>query len=216
VVQNPETKLWVSKHLGAREKEDWLATLYDLDFRLDHRSPLPLIVSDNWDPIRDAIEEVYGVEYLPVSHRRGRPFSKSRFVVVSDLKYAQVVKVRDERGNLKEVKTRIIYGDPIDVEASLILSGSNGISTSSAERQNLSVRNYGRRFARKTICFSKDGEYLAWYIEILQAWFNFIKPHRSLRIKHPEGPCTKRTPAMAQGLADRPLTWLEIMRWRRH
>jgi hypothetical protein len=102
VVQNPETKLWVSKHLGAREKEDWLATLYDLDFRLDHRSPLPLIVSDNWDPIRDAIEEeVYGVEYLPVSHRRGRPFSKSRFVVVSDLKYAQVVKVRDERGNLK-------------------------------------------------------------------------------------------------------------------
>ena len=131
-----------------------------------------------------------------------------------DLKYAQVVKVRDERGNLKEVKTRIVYGDPVDVEASLILSGSSGISTSSTERQNLSVRNYGRRFARKTICFSKDGEYLAWYVEILQACFNFVKPHRSLRIKNADGTFTKRTPAMAQGLADRPLTWLEMMRWR--
>ena len=49
-------------------------------------------------------------------------------------------------------------------------SGSRNISTSSVERQNLSVRNYGKRFARKTICFSKDGEYLASYLEVLQAW----------------------------------------------
>jgi hypothetical protein len=215
VVQNPETKLWVSNHIGAREKEDWLATIYDMDSRLDHTYPLPLIVSDNWDPIKDAIDEVYGIEYLPVSHRRGRPYSKSRFAARPDLRYAQVVKVRDERGNLKAVKTRIVYGDPVEVGASLILSGSNGISTSSTERQNLSVRNYGRRFARKTICFSKDGEYLASYIEILQAWFNFVKPHGSLRIKNADGSSyTKRTPAMAQGLADRPLTWLEMMRWR--
>ncbi len=185
-----------------------------MDSRLDPTYPLPLIVSDNWDPIKDAIEEVYGVEYLPLSFRRGRPYSKSRFAVRPDLRYAQVVKVRDERGNLKEVKTRIVHGDPIDVEASLILSGSNGISTSSTERQNLSVRNYGRRFARKTICFSKDGEYLASYIEILQAWFNFVKLHRSLRVKNADGTYTKRTPAMAQGLAERPLTWMEIMRWR--
>lgn len=185
-----------------------------MDSRLDHSHPLPLIVSDNWDPIKDAVEEAYGVEYLPVHDGRGRPYSKSRFAPRPDLKYAQVVKVRDQHGNLKSVETMIVHGDPVDVRASLILSGSRSIATSSVERQNLSVRNYGKRFARKTICFSKDGEYLASYIEMLQAWFNFIKPHRSLRVKNPDGSYTRRTPAMAQGLANRPLTWQDVLRWR--
>ena len=207
-------KLWVSKHIGAREKEDWLATIYDLDSRLDKSYPLPLIVSDNWDPIKDAVEEVYGIEYLPVSHERGRPFSRSRFVARPDLKYAQVVKVRDVHGNLERVETKIVHGDSTEIKASLILSGSDRIATSSVERQNLSVRNYGKRFARKTICFSKNGEYLSSYAEILQAWFNFVKLHRSLRVKNGDGSYTHRTPAMAQGLAEKPLTWRDILRWR--
>jgi IS1 transposase len=206
--------LWVSKHVGAREKEDWLATMYDMDSRLDHAYPLPLIVSDNWDPINDAIDEVYGIEYLPVSRRRGRPYSSSRFVRRPDLKYAQVMKVRDEHGNLKAIETRIVHGDPVDVRASLILSGSRNISTSSIERQNLSVRNYGKRFARKTICFSRNGECLEQYMEVLQAWFNFTKPHRNLRLKNHDGQYTHRTPAMAQGLAAKRLNWEEILRWR--
>lgn len=188
--------------------------LYDLDARLDHTYPLPLIVSDDWDAIKDAVTEVYGVEYLPRHEGRGRPYSRSRWAVRTDLKYAQVVKVRDDHGKLKSVKTRIVYGDPIDVRTSLILSGSKGITTSSSERQNLSIRNYGKRFARKTICFSKDGEYLAAYLEILHAWFNFTKKHRSLRIRNQDGSYTQRTPAMAQGLAGKPLTWQHILRWR--
>jgi hypothetical protein len=52
-----------------------------MDSRLYDGHPLPLIVSDSWDPIKDAVEEVYGIEYIPVSHRPGRPFSKSRFAV---------------------------------------------------------------------------------------------------------------------------------------
>jgi len=186
-----------------------------MDSRLDHAYPPPLIVSDSWDPTKDAVEEVYGIEYLPVSRRPGRPFSNSRFAVRPDLKYAQVVKVRDQHGNLKAIETRIVHGDPVDVRASLVLSGSRNISTSSVERQNLSVRNYGKRFARKTICFSKDGEYLASYLEVLQAWFNFTKLHRSLRLKNEDGSSyTHRTPAMAQGLAHRRLSWEEILRWR--
>ena len=86
------------------------------------------------------------------------------------------MKVRDSHGNLKAIETRTVHhGDPVDVGASLVLSGSRNISTSSVERQNLSVRNYGKRFARKTICFSKDGEYLESYLEVLQAWFDFTK-----------------------------------------
>ena len=176
--------------------------------------PPPLIASDNWDPIRDAVTEVYGVEYLPVHDGRGRPTSESAFVPRQDLKYVQVVKERDEHGNLKKVVTKIVYGDPVEVRASLAISGSGGISTSSVERQNPSVRNYGRRFVTRTICFSKDGKYLKWYLEVLQAWFNFTKTNRSLRVRNSDGSFTHRTPAMAQGLADRPLTWKDILRWR--
>ncbi len=185
-----------------------------MDSRLDNSYPIPLIVSDNWDAIKDAVEEVYGVEYLPRHEGRGRPYSKSRFAPRPDLKYAQVIKVRDAHGKLKRVETRMVHGDPTDIRASLLLSGSRGITTSSVERQNLSVRNYGKRFARKTICFSKDGEYLASYVEILQAWFNFSKRHRSLRMRNRDGSYMHRTPAMAQGLANRPLTWEDILRWR--
>lgn len=184
-----------------------------MDSRLDKSCPVPLIVSDDWDPIRDAVTEVYGIEYLPVSHARGRPFSRSRFVPRPDLKYAQVVKVRDEHGRMKRVERRIVYGDPAEVKASLILSGMNSINTSYVERQNLSFRNAAKRLVRETICFSKEELYLDSYLEILQAWFNFIKLHGGLTIK--EGH-VHRTPAMAQGLASRPMTWEDILRWRRN
>ena len=51
------------------------------------------------------------------------------------------------------------------------------VNTSYVERQNLSLRNASKRLVRETICFSKDGEYLALYLEMLQAWFNFVKLH---------------------------------------
>ena len=185
-----------------------------MDLRLDHAYPLPLIVSDNWDPIKDAITEVYGVEYLPVSHGRGRPYSRSRFAVRPDLNYAQVVKVRDERGRVVRVERRIVYGDPVAIRSSLALAGMKNINTSYVERQNLSLRNASRRLVRKTICFSKDGEYLALYLEILQAWFNFVKLHGGLRMGDAGGKYVHRTPAMAQGLASGPMTWEEMLRWR--
>jgi len=99
-----------------------------MDSKLDRSYPLPLIVSDNWDQIKDAVEEVYGVEYLPAHDGRGRPCSKSRFAPRPDLKYAQVVKVKDAHGNLEKVETTIVHGDPINVTISLILSGSRSIS----------------------------------------------------------------------------------------
>jgi hypothetical protein len=160
------------------------------------------------------VTEVYGVEYLPVSHARGRPYTKSRFVVTPDLRYAQVVKVRDPHGRVERVDRRVVYGDPVDVQASLILSNMKNINTSYVERQNLSVRNAAKRFTRETICFPKDGLYLAWYLELLQAWFNFSKLHNGLTIKSNAGRCVHRTPAMAQGLANRPMTWKDLLRWR--
>lgn len=200
--------------MGGRTKEDWLAALYDMDSRLDSSYPSPLIVSDNWDPIKDAVTEVYGIEYFPVHDGRGRPYSKSRFAVRPDLKYAQVIKVKDEHGHVKRIYRRIVYGDPVNVKASLILSSMNSLNTSYVERQNLSFRNAAKRLVRETICFSKNEQYLNSYLEILQAWFNFIKLHKGLTIKEKEKHHIHRTPAMAQELASKPLTWKEILRWK--
>jgi len=215
VAQNPDSRLIASKHIGGREEEDWKSLLEDLDLRLDRSYPLPLFVSDEWDAIKEAIEEVYGIETLPTHEGRGRPSTRSQFVVRPDLKYAQIIRHRDVHRRLQSVEKRIIHGDEADIRASLILSGCDSISTYRAERQNLSIRNYGKRFARKTICFSKDEDYLASFVEIFQAWFNFVKLHRSLRVRNQDGSYKHRTPAMAQGLVDRRLNWEEILRWRR-
>jgi hypothetical protein len=54
----------------------------------------------------------------------------------------------------------------------------------------------------------KEELYLDSCLEILQAWFNFIKLHGGLTIK--EGH-VHRTPAMAQGLTSKPKTWEDIL-----
>jgi hypothetical protein len=45
-------------------------------------------------------------------------------------------------------------------------------------------------------------------LEILRGYYNFIKPHMSLRFG---GVC--RTPAMQVGCAKRRLTWRQILSW---
>jgi hypothetical protein len=85
---------------------------------------------------------------------------------------------------------------------------------SSVKKKNLSERTYGKRFARKTICISKDGENPANHTETLQAWINFIRVRRSLRVKNRDGWFTHKTPAMARGLIPKRLDWEQIPRRR--
>ncbi len=65
------------------------------------------------------------------------------------------------------------------------------VSTSLIERQNLTLRNFVRRLARKTICFSKKLENLRAALSIHFCWYNFGRIHGTLGV----------TPAMAAGLA---------------
>jgi hypothetical protein len=41
-------------------------------------------------------------------------------------------------------------------------------------------------------------------LDFIQAWYNFVKPHRSLRVEENNGrrKWRQRTPAMAEGLTD--------------
>src|SRR5215469_275698 len=70
---------------------------------------------------------------------------------------------------------------------------SDHISTSYAERSNLSMRTFKRRFTRLALGFSKKFENHCHMVALYAVWYNFIKMHKTL----------KMTPALAAGVADR-------------
>jgi hypothetical protein len=67
------------------------------------------------------------------------------------------------------------------------------ISTSYAERNNLSMRMGMRRFTRLTNGYSKKFEHHCAALAIYFAYYNFVKIHGALRM----------SPAMFAGIADR-------------
>jgi hypothetical protein len=69
------------------------------------------------------------------------------------------------------------------------------ISTSFAERQNLTLRMHMRRFTRLTNAFSKKVENHVHSLALFTTYYNFVRVHKTLRM----------TPAMAAGVTD--LLW---------
>ncbi len=90
------------------------------------------------------------------------------------------------------IDIRIIAGHP----------DPDRISTSYVERQNLTMRMGMRRFTRLTNGFSKKIEFHAHAVSLNCMYYNFARPHQSLQVKNANGRYSKRTPAMAAGIAD--------------
>jgi len=97
-------------------------------------------------------------------------------------------------------KVTVLRGDP----------DPDKINTSYVERQNLTMRMGMRRFTRLTNGFSKKVENLAHAVALHYMHYNFARVHTSLTITHEDGTKTKRTPAMAAGVADHVWTLREI------
>ena len=75
------------------------------------------------------------------------------------------------------------------------------ISTSYAERSNLTMRMHNRRFTRLTNAFSKKFENHAHMVAIYAVWSNWLRLHKTLRV----------TPAMAAGLSATVMDWSDIV-----
>lgn len=111
------------------------------------------------------------------------------------------------KGKVSEIRRTLVYGTPGDLETALENSTcSRTINTSIVERQNGTDRNFNARKARKTYEFSKD-----LLVHIAVTWwvmfgYNFHHPHRSLRLRKDDGSFEHRTPAMAIGIAERPIS----------
>jgi hypothetical protein len=69
------------------------------------------------------------------------------------------------------------------------------------ERSNLTMRMHMRRFTRLTNAFSKKFENHAHMVAIYAVWYNWIRPHKTLRV----------TPAMEAKLTNRLWSFEEIV-----
>jgi IS1 family transposase len=163
-----ETKLSISWLVGGRDSEYAMAFMDDLRPRLANRVQL---TSDGHKAYLEAVEGAFG----------------------SDIDYAMLVKVfgaapESMKGRyspaecIGAVKHRV-EGDP----------DPKHVSTSFAERQNLTIRMQMRRFTRLTNAFSKKFDNHMHMVALYTVWYNYVKQHKSLK---------GFSPAMAVGLSD--------------
>lgn len=162
------TRCIVSYRTGKRDTANTEAFIGDLRERV---IGAPEISTDGFTPYQPAIRDM---------------FSQSAHGVISKTYSVTHLAVKEAARRYSPaavvaVSREAVYGVPAE------------ISTSYAERSNLSIRMGCRRFARLTNAFSKKLENHAAAVSLYVAHYNLCRVHESLR----------STPAIAQGIADR-------------
>jgi IS1 family transposase len=172
-----DTKLIVSHFVGGRDGECAMWFMDDLKSRLANRVQL---TSDGHRAYLEAVEGAFG----------------------GDVDYAMLVKIY---GNAPAAaKGRYSPAECIGAKKERIEGNPDPkyVSTSYAERQNLTMRMHMRRFTRLTNAFSKKFENHAHMVAMYAVWYNWIRIHKTLRV----------TPAMQAKLTTRLWSWEEIVK----
>lgn len=198
-----DSRLRVTRGIGKDETQATQQVFQTLKQRGHPDGPPPLI-SDGWGGIDEAILAVYGV--IPEYGGRGRPPSRPK--PGQDWLYLQMVKQRDEHGHLEGVVLKATWGQKAELIELL------GKSTAYIERSNLTTRLFNARLTRKTLAFSKDLALHRAAVIWEDAYYNLVRPHKSLRKPVSEsGPArwVPSTPAMAAKLTDHIWTVKELL-----
>ena len=158
---------WHFCHVGVLLRLTHVPHSADLASRLSHRIQL---TTDGHRPYLTAVDHAFGI----------------------DIDYAMLDKIyatppasdvhRYSPALCCGTRTQTIVGNP----------DPHHISTSFAERQNLTMRMSMRRFTRLTNAFSKKVQNLEAAVALHFMYYNFARIHQSLRV----------TPAMEAGIAD--------------
>ncbi len=176
-----DTKLVPSWAVGRRDGFTAQAFIRDLADRLATRVQL---TTDGHKVYLEAVEGAFG----------------------SEIDYAMLVKLYEgDSGKAREAHAR--YSPPTCLGTRTVcVTGQpdpDYISTSFAERQNLSMRMGMRRFTRLTNAFSKKVDNHKAAIALYFMHYNFARIHKTLRV----------TPAMEAGMADHVWSLEEIARF---
>jgi hypothetical protein len=119
-----------------------------------------------------------------------------------DVDYAQLVKLYGVAP--ESVKGRCSPAECIGARKERIEGSPDPkhVSTSYAERHNLTMRMQMRRFTRLTNAFSKKFENHMHMVALYTVWYNFVRLHNAHKL----------TPAMAAGLTDKMMDMTNIVR----
>jgi IS1 family transposase/transposase-like protein len=175
---------------------------------------VPCFFSDGFSAYLPALIAVYHqIITFPHTGKRGRPKDPVT-EPHPDLVYGQIIKEK-KGGRLKALKRRILCGAERLKELGL------NISTSLIERLNLTLRQSLAPLVRKSLGFCKDRELMRKRVTFFQVFYNFSRPHQSLRVPLPENQRisqgaihTKwlpRTPGMAAGITDHVWSFRELL-----
>ena len=163
-----DSKLLITWLVGGRDSDYAIGFMDDLRSRLANRVQL---TSDGHKAYLEAVEGAFG----------------------GDIDYAMLVKIYGAASD--SAKGRYSPAECTGARKERIEGNPDPkhISTSFAERQNLTMRMQMRRFTRLTNAFSKKFENHMHMVALYTVWYNYVKQHKSLK---------GLSPAMAAGLSD--------------
>jgi hypothetical protein len=210
IAQDAPSRFIVSMEIGKRTPYTLKLVVGDFAQRTEGRPP-KLTTTDDFAPYAPILMAQYGTLVVPPkTGLPGRP--RSPYLEwPQGAVYATVCKAY-KQGEVHSVRRELVYGTEQELAAALDSSPvSHQINTAFVERQNGTDRTHNARKARKTYRFSKSlllHVAVSWWVVLC---YNFHDLHRGLRERRPDGTYQQRTPAMAIGLQDRPLSIAELM-----
>ena len=112
--------------------------------------------------------------------------------------FSQVIK-KIRKNRVVKVNEKLIMGNQRELETALAQSpDSSKINTSFIERLNLTIRQGNSYLRRRSSGYARDKNCLKEHIYLQQCYYNFIRPHYSLRYLG-----NQTTPAMAAKIVSR-------------